>query len=111
MPSAASIVPAFDVAVHIVLDDFGKDDRVYLETDEADVTFETVIEDLLTGQYNSPLRVVAFNTSEGWARDVSEDVAREVTKRHVERGTGLGRGLRRFLTRYVDENALAPSEE
>jgi len=38
-------------------------------------------------------------------------VAREVTKRHVERGTGLGRGLRRFLTRYVDENALAPSEE
>jgi len=59
MPSAASIVPAFDVAVHIVLDDFGKDDRVYLETDEADVTFETVIEDLLTGQYNSPLRVVA----------------------------------------------------
>jgi len=66
MPSAASIVPAFDVAVHIVLDDFGKDDRVYLETDEADVTFETVIEDLLTGQYNSPLRVVASTRLRMW---------------------------------------------
>ena len=33
-------------------------------------------------------RVVAFNTSEGWAHDVSEDIAREVAKRHQERGTG-----------------------
>jgi len=32
--------------------------------------------------------VVAFNTSEGWAHDVSEDIAREVAKRHQERGTG-----------------------
>jgi hypothetical protein len=70
-----------------------------------------VVEHLLSGQYNSPLRVIAFNVAEGWVRDVSEDVAREVAKRHAERGTGLDRGLRRFLTRYVNERTLAPAEE
>ena len=27
------------------------------------------------GQYSCPLRVVAFNAAEGWARDVTEDIA------------------------------------
>ena len=37
--------------------------------DEADEN--TVIENILGGQYSHPIRVVAFNTSEGWARDVT----------------------------------------
>jgi hypothetical protein len=32
----------------------------------------TVIENLLSGQNSHPLRVVAFNIAEGWARDASE---------------------------------------
>ena len=55
--------------------------------------------------------MVAFNTSEGWSRDVSKDVAREVAKRHAERGMRLDRRLRRFVTRYVDERTLAPADE
>ena len=111
MPSSASLVPHFDVAVHIVLDDFGGLGRAYRETDEANASFDAVVENMLAGQYNRPARVVAFNTSEGWARDVSEDVAREVARRHRERGTGLDHGLRRFLTRHVDERTLAPAED
>ena len=38
-------------------------------------SLETVINDLLGGQYYNPVRVVGFNTAEGWSRDVSEDVA------------------------------------
>jgi hypothetical protein len=37
--------------------------------------------DLLTGQYSSPVRVVAFNTAERWSDDVSEDVAQEIRRR------------------------------
>ena len=111
MPSSATLVPAVDVAVHIVLDDLGLLGRAYRETDENSASFDTEIEDMLTGQYKSPVRVVAFNTAEGWARDVSEDVAREVAKRHAERGTDLDRGLRRFLGRYIDERTLAPADE
>ena len=36
--ATASLVPHFDVTVHIVLDDFGKAGRVYRETDEEDTT-------------------------------------------------------------------------
>ena len=35
-----------------------------------------MIEDIITGQYNDPSRIIAFNMAEGWARDVTEDVAR-----------------------------------
>ena len=63
--SATPLVPHFDVTVHIVLDDFGKAGHVYRETAEEDTTLGSVVDDLLTGQFNNPVRVVAFNTSEG----------------------------------------------
>ena len=47
----------------------------YRETDEAKCDQQSVIDDFLTGQFNNPVRVVAFNTAEGWSRDASEDIA------------------------------------
>jgi hypothetical protein len=67
-----------DGTVYLVLDDFGELGRAYRETDAAQAGAKTVIADLLSGQYRHLLRVVAFNTAEGWARDVSADIAREV---------------------------------
>jgi cell wall assembly regulator SMI1/Lon protease-like protein len=102
MPSAASLVPNFDGTVHVVLDDSGKLGRAY-------VSFASVVSDLLTGRFNNPLRVVAFNSAEGWSRDVSEDVAREVVKQVAERGLFLAAGSRRFVARYVDEGRKEPT--
>jgi hypothetical protein len=87
-----------------VLDDFGKTGRVYRETAEAAATLESVIEDLLTGQFNNPVSVVAFNTSQGWSRDVSEDVAREVLRRVAGRVRPLAASSRKFVETYVDED-------
>lgn len=94
-----SLVPQFDVAVHIVLDDFGDSGRIYRETDEAQADFDTVVADILSGQYNNPLRVVAFNTAEGWARDVTEDVAREVLARAYRDDLSLRGNIREFVER------------
>jgi hypothetical protein len=33
---------------------------------------------LLEGQYGEPVRIVAFNTAEGWSRDVTLDIADEL---------------------------------
>ena len=104
------LVPHFDVTVHIVLDDFGKASRVYRETAEEDTTLGSVIDDLLTGQFNNPVRVVAFNTSEGWSRDVSEDVAREVLRRVAGRARSLAASSRKFVEAYVDEDELLRAE-
>jgi hypothetical protein len=77
-----SIVPSGDgETVYLVLDDFGHLGRSWRETDTETTDLETVITDLLDGQYNSPVRVVGFNTAEGWSRDVSEDVAHEIRRR------------------------------
>lgn len=53
------------VTVHVVLDDFGSLGRSYRETDEAEADLDSIIDDLFTGQYSKPVRVVAFNTAEG----------------------------------------------
>ena len=104
------LVPHFDITVHIVLDDFGKAGRVYREIDEQDPTLGSVVDDLLTGQFNNPMRVVAFNTSEGWSRDVSEDVAREVVRRVAGSGHPLATSSRQFVQTYVDEDELLRAE-
>jgi hypothetical protein len=36
---------------------------------------------MLGGQYQNAVRVVGFNTAEGWSKDVSADVAHEVRYR------------------------------
>lgn len=77
-------------AVYIVLDDFGKLGRVYRETDETAADAETVIRDLLRGEYHRPVRVIAFNTDEGWSIDASREVAAAV----VDIATGAATGLR-----------------
>ena len=98
------LVPEFDLAVHVVLDDFGAAGRVYRETDEERAGLETVIDDFLTGQFNSPVRVVAFNTAEGWSRDISEDVAWEVIRRATREGRRLPASTYGFVEFHVGED-------
>jgi hypothetical protein len=77
-----SIVPSGnDQHVYLVAEDFGRLGRAWREADYEATDRETVIEDLLSGQYNNPIRVVAFNTEERWSEDVFEDVAHELRRR------------------------------
>jgi hypothetical protein len=64
-----------------VVDDFGRYGRAYRETDVEKADLETVIIDLLDGQYNNPIRIIGFNTAEGRSQDVSADVADELRRR------------------------------
>jgi hypothetical protein len=40
----------------------------------------------MDGQYGHPVRIVAFNTAEGWSRDVTKDIADELRRRLIEYG-------------------------
>jgi hypothetical protein len=97
--------PAFDVTVYIVLNDFGPLGRAYCETDETDADEETVIENILSGQYSHPLGVVAFNATEGWARDVTEDIARAVLSRASTERRSIGVAAQEFLVRALGADA------
>ena len=66
-----------DQTAYLVVDRFSSG-SVYRETEIERADLETIISDFITGQFNDPVRVVAFNTLEHWASDVSEDIAQEV---------------------------------
>jgi hypothetical protein len=77
-----SIVPNHnDQTVYLVADDLGKIGRAWIESDYETTDLETVIQDLLSGEYGNPIKVIAFNTAERWSEDVSEDVAHELRRR------------------------------
>jgi hypothetical protein len=64
---------------------------------------------IITGQYNDPSRVIAFNTAEGWARDVTEDVAREILDRVQRENLELLGSARTFVERETGATTL-PAE-
>jgi len=95
MRRSPSIVPnPDDREIYLVLDDFGgRMGRSWRETDDEQTERETLIYDLISGQYNRPVRIVAFNTVEGWSRDVSEDIADELEERLASVGFEVPRRL------------------
>ena len=94
-----------DVTVHIVLNDFGPLGSAYVETDEAEADEATIIENILSGQYSHPLRVIAFNTAEGWACDVTEDIARVVLSKARSEHRSIGIAAQEFLVRVLGVDA------
>ena len=66
-----SIVPIVlygaDQTVYLVVYCFGRLGTAYRETDIERSDLETVITNLMSGQFNDPIRIVAFNTLEHWA--------------------------------------------
>ena len=85
MPSTgwtARIVPyGADQTLYLVVDRFGRHGSVYRETEVERTDLETIIADLMSGQFNDPVRVVAFNTLEHWSEDVSKQIADEIQTR------------------------------
>jgi hypothetical protein len=97
-----SIVPyGADQTVYLVVDQFGGLGTAYRETDVERTDLETVITDLISGQFNDPVRVVAFNTLEHWAQDVSRDVALEIQSRCDIEGHDVPETLRDFVDSYA----------
>jgi hypothetical protein len=101
-PSIVPIVPyGADQRVYLVVDSFGRLGTAYRETDIERTDLETAIADLMSGQFNDPVRVVAFNTLEHWAQDVSRDVALEIQSRCDIDGHDVPETLRDFVDSYA----------
>jgi hypothetical protein len=85
MRRSPSIVPhGADYDTYVVLNDFGTLGRAWCEADEQGTDRKTLIRRLMEDQYSHPVRIVAFNTAEGWSRDVTVDIADELRRRFAE---------------------------
>ena len=100
MRSSPSIVPAdrLDRDIYLVLEDFGaRAGCAWRETDEADTDFEGVLQNLLSGQYAYPVRIVSFNPVEGWSRNATSDVADALAQRAADTDAEVSSALQAFI--------------
>ena len=107
MSATPSVVPNADGAAYIVLDDFGDIGVYFRETDYRDCDRASVIRDLLQGQFHNPVRVIAFNTAEGWSADVSEEIARAVLERARAEDATIPRRVQAFCERHTSDHLQA----
>jgi hypothetical protein len=95
-----SIVPScHDQTVYLVINNFGNLGTAFPEIDVDKADLETVIGDLMSGQYSNPVRVVAFNIAEHWSEDTSDDVSREILRRLA--GDALPSSIAAFVDRHL----------
>jgi hypothetical protein len=57
----------------------------------------------MSGQFNDPVRVVAFNTLEHWSQDASKDIALEIRTRCDIEGTAVPEHIRDFVASYTGQ--------
>ena len=97
-----SIVPGgYNETVYMVMEYLGQLGTMWAEADVGKPDLETIIVDLLDGQYKNPIGIIAFNTAEQWFRNVSEDVALEL-RRHCDfEGRELPESVREFVERHA----------
>jgi hypothetical protein len=100
--STPAIIPyGADQTVYLVVDRFGALGTVYRETEVEQTDLETIIADIISGQYNDPVRIVAFNTLEHWSEDVSEYIAFEIQTRCDIDGEPVPEHIRDFVASHV----------
>jgi len=101
MRRSPSIVPqsaAHDT--YLVLNDFGRLGRAWCEADERAADRKALIRRLMEAQYSHPVRIVAFNTAEGWSQDVSSEIAQERRRRCELQMRDVPSSIQDFVERH-----------
>src|SRR5260221_13062978 len=81
----------------LVLGNCGALGTAYEETVPTEVDRDNIIRNMMSGEYDHPLHVIAVNPAKGWARDVSEDIARALVETAVRGGQSLPPGTQVFV--------------
>ena len=100
-PSPRLVPYGADQIVFLVVDSFSASGAVYREIEVERADFETIIADFLTGQFNDPVRVIAFNTLEHWSDDVSVDIATEIQTRCDIEGVAVPEHIQDFVDTHA----------
>jgi hypothetical protein len=99
---SARIVPyGADQTLYVVVDGFGGTGAARQEIDVERTNLESTIYDLMSGRFTDPVRVIAYNTLEHWARDVSAEVAFEIQSRCDMDGNDLPEHIKDFVERHT----------
>jgi hypothetical protein len=102
MPRTAWSVPyGADETAFVVIDRLGRREGVEREIEVERSDIETIISELVAGQFNDPARVIAYNTLEHWSQDISEDIALEIQSRCDIEGVGVPEHIQDFVANFA----------
>src|SRR5690242_13514103 len=101
MRDSPPLAPEDLQTVYLVLDDLGEIGLAYRETSPEAADLETVLRLMMTGEFNKPVKVIAFNLEAGWARDVSEAVARRMQRYADHESQPLSDSAIAFIDRHL----------
>ena len=102
MPRTAWSVPyGADETAFVVIDRLGRREGVEREIEVERSDIETIISELVAGQFNDPARVIAYNTLEHWSQDISEDIALEIQSRCDIEGAAVPEHIQDFVANFA----------
>ena len=90
------------VVLHLVLDELATFGRVWCELNEKSANEKSVLELIANGGFNRPMRVIVFNTAEGWSRDDTVAVGLKLLQMSHD-GRMLGAVAREFVERTTGQ--------
>ena len=76
----------------------------HVSADEASEA--TIVQRIIEGQFSRPIKVVAFNTEQGWSRDVTQEIATKLLDLN-RNGVALSAAAREFVERVMGQPATA----
>ena len=97
-----------DQTVYLVVDRLSRRGAVYCEIEIERTDIETIVSDLLAGQFSDPVRVTAFNTLEHWSQDISSDIAVEIQTRCDIEGAAVPEHVEDFVHSHTGPVSQRP---
>src|SRR5262249_17823522 len=100
-----SIVPDREHTTYLLLDEMTNQHVSIWPEISADQAKEaTIVQWIIEGQFSRPIKIVAFNTDDGWSRDVTHDIAAKLLVLN-QNGVALGAAAREFVERVTGQSA------
>lgn len=110
MPRTGWKVPyGADQTIYLVVDRQGRQGTVYCEIEIERTDIETIVADILAGQFHDPVRVTAYNTLEHWSRDISREIAAEIQTRCDIEGSAVPEHVDDFVHSHTGPGPRNPS--
>ena len=101
-----SIVPDSENTTYLLLDETDHFGSVWREITPDDANEATIVQWIIEAQFNRPLKIVAFNSEDGWSRDVTQEIAVKLLDLN-QAGVALGAAAREFVERVTGQSATA----
>jgi hypothetical protein len=102
MVNEATLVPLYeDNDVYLVLDELPTFGRIWRELGEGQANEETVATLIADGEFRRPVRVIVFNTAEGWSHDDTAHFGFKLLE--MSRDRALGAAAREFVERTTGQ--------